>query len=43
MIKPTDSKKLNKEEGPSEDAWISLRRGNKIVIGSRAGSGEGSE
>lgn len=25
-------KKLNDKEGPREDAWISFRRGNKIVI-----------
>jgi hypothetical protein len=31
----TDPKKLNKKEDPSEDALISLRRGNKIVIGGR--------
>ena len=29
----TDPKKLNKKESPSEDAWISLRRGNEAVIG----------
>ena len=30
MIHPTVPKKLNKKEDPSEDASISLRRGNKI-------------
>jgi hypothetical protein len=35
MIHPTDSKKLNKKEGPNEDASIPLRRGNKIITGGR--------
>jgi hypothetical protein len=35
MIHPTDPKKLNNKEGPSEDASIPLRRGNKIIIGGR--------
>jgi hypothetical protein len=35
MLHSTDPKKLNKKEGWNEDAWISLRRGNKIVIGGR--------
>jgi hypothetical protein len=41
MIHPTDPKKLNKKESPSEDALISLRRGNKIVIGGRGWDGTG--
>jgi hypothetical protein len=36
MIQFTDSKKFNKKEGPSEDASISLRRGNKIIRGCRS-------
>jgi hypothetical protein len=28
-------KKLNKKEDPQEDSWISLRKGNKIVMGGR--------
>ena len=32
---PSDPKKLNKKEDTSEDACISLRRGNKIVLGGR--------
>jgi hypothetical protein len=39
----TDPKKLNNNEGPSEDAWTSLRMGNKIVIGGRWGEGSGWE
>jgi hypothetical protein len=35
MLHSTDPKKLNKNEGTSEDASISLRRGNKIVIRGR--------
>ena len=31
----TDPKKLNKKKGPSEEAWVSLRRGNKIVLRGR--------
>jgi hypothetical protein len=34
-IYPTDPKKLNKKEGPREDASISLRRGKKIITGGR--------
>ena len=29
-LQPTDPKKLNSKENPREDAWISLRRGNKV-------------
>jgi hypothetical protein len=35
MIYPTDPKKLNKKEDPSEGASISPRRGNKIIMGER--------
>ena len=35
MIYPTDHKKLNKKEGPSEHASVSPRRRNKIVMGDR--------
>jgi hypothetical protein len=31
----TDSSNLNKEDGPSKDAWILLKSGNKIVIRGR--------
>jgi hypothetical protein len=34
IIHPTDLKKLKKKKGPSEDAWITLRR-RKIVIRGR--------
>ena len=37
MLYSTDPKKLSKKEGQSEDARISLRRGNKIVIRDRSG------
>ena len=33
----TDCKKFNKKEGPSEDASISLTRGNKIIMGGLGG------
>jgi hypothetical protein len=33
MIQPTDLKKFNKMESPSEDASIPLRRGNKVIRG----------
>ena len=32
---------LNKKEGPSEDASISLRKGNKIIMGGRGREGLG--
>jgi hypothetical protein len=32
MLYSTDPKKLNKKEGQSKDAWISLRRRKKIVF-----------
>ena len=51
---PTEPEKLNKKEGPSEDASIPLRRGNKIIMrgmregpkwesGKRAGSCMGGD
>jgi hypothetical protein len=43
MIHSTDPKKLNKKEGPSENAEISLRRENKIIIGERRREGTGWE
>jgi hypothetical protein len=43
MLYSTDPKKLNKKEGPSKDAWISHRRGNKIVIRCRGREGSGWE
>jgi hypothetical protein len=33
LLQCTDPKKLNNKEGSREDALISLRRGNKTVIG----------
>lgn len=33
MLQFTDPKKLSKEKDPREDAWISLRKGNKIGMG----------
>jgi hypothetical protein len=39
---PTDPKKL-KKEGTTEDAWISLRKGNKKVIRGRRRWGTGRE
>ena len=41
MLHSTNPKKLNKKEGPSEGAWISFRRVNKIVIRGRCGRNEG--
>jgi hypothetical protein len=38
-IHPTDSKKLNKKEGPSEDASILIRMGNIIIMGGRGKEG----
>lgn len=35
MSQPTDLKKFNKKEGPSEDASTPLRSRNKIVMGNR--------
>jgi hypothetical protein len=35
MIQLTDHVKLNKKEGQSMDASIPLRRGNKMIMGSR--------
>jgi hypothetical protein len=35
MLQSTDPQKLNKKEGTSKDARISLRRGNKIIIRGR--------
>jgi hypothetical protein len=35
MLYSTYPKKLNKKEGTSEEALISLRRGNKVVIRGR--------
>ena len=43
MLQSTDPKKLNKKEGPSEDASIPLRRGNKIIMGGRGREGPGWE
>lgn len=43
MIHSTDPEKLNNKEGPSEDAGIFLRRGNKIVIGGGCREGTGWE
>jgi hypothetical protein len=34
VLQSTDSKKQNNKEDPREDAWISLRRGNKLDTGS---------
>ena len=36
-IHSTDLKKVNKKEGPSVDASLSCRRGNKIVMGQKEG------
>jgi hypothetical protein len=33
MKQPTDHRKFNKKEDPSENASFPLRRGNKIIIG----------
>jgi hypothetical protein len=41
MIHPTDTKKLNKKEGSSEDASIPLRKENKIIIRVRKGEESG--
>ena len=41
MIQPIDHKKFNKKEGPSKDASIPLKKGNKIFM--RCGEREGFE
>ena len=43
MILPKGPKKLNKTEGPSENSWITLRKGNEMVIGGRWREGSGWE
>jgi hypothetical protein len=43
MLYSTDLKKLNKKEGPSKHAWVSHRKGNKIVIEGRWREGTGWE
>jgi hypothetical protein len=43
ILHSTDPKKQNKKEGLSENAWISLRRGNKIVIRGKWMEGTGKE
>ena len=42
MIQPIDHKQYNKMEGPSEDASIPLRRGNKIIVAGRGKRNLGS-
>jgi hypothetical protein len=37
IVKLTDCRKLNKNEGPSVDTSILLRRGDKIIIGAKGG------
>ena len=39
MIQLSDHMKLNRKEGPSVDASIPLRRGNKIIMGGRGREG----
>jgi hypothetical protein len=41
MIHPTDPKKLNKKEGPNEDASIPLRKGQQKVMRGREKEGPG--
>jgi hypothetical protein len=41
-MQPTNCK-LNKREGPQEDTSISLRRGNKIIMGGRGRKRSGWE
>jgi hypothetical protein len=43
MLHSTDPKKLNKVEGPSEGAWILLRRRNEIVHERQMEDGAGWE
>jgi hypothetical protein len=43
MLHSTDPKKLNKKKSPSENAQISLRMGNKIIIRERWKEGTGWE
>jgi hypothetical protein len=31
----TGGNKLNKKDSPSQDAWVSLRNGDRIIIGNR--------
>jgi hypothetical protein len=42
-IQPRDLRKFNKQKGPSEDASIPLRRGNKIIMGGSKREGPGRE
>jgi hypothetical protein len=39
IIHPVNPKKLKEKEDPSEDSWIPLRRGNKIVLKGRGREG----
>jgi hypothetical protein len=39
MVEPKDRMKFNKKEGSSQDASISLRRGNKLMMGGRRREG----
>jgi hypothetical protein len=41
MIYPTDPKKVNKMEDPSEDTSIPLRRENKLIMRCRGKDGPG--
>ena len=43
MLHSTDTKKLNKKEDPSKEAWVSLRRENKMVLRGRWKEGTGKE
>lgn len=43
MVQATHPKKLSKKGGPNKDAWIAVRRGNKIVTGGRWREGAGRE
>jgi hypothetical protein len=43
LVHPTGPKKLNKKEGPSEDASIPLRKRNKIIKRVRGREGTGWE
>jgi hypothetical protein len=43
MIQVTDHMKLNKKEGPSVDASIPVRKGNKIIMGEQRREGPGCE
>jgi hypothetical protein len=43
LLDSTELQKMHNKEGLNKDAWISLRRGNKIVIKGKWKEGTGFE